>query len=169
MIKWQFYPKSKQIPEHLKLVITEVLAVNSQKIDSRHHKFDSNKVLGILRADLKKLEFEVEKSKRKTEKITVPVLFGSEGKPEKSFDADGWNKLTKTVIEVEAGRAVTNYQFLKDLFQACVMQDIDFLIICVRNEYRRKDDYSKVLGFFNTLYASERLRLPLEGILVVGY
>lgn len=31
-----------------------------------------------------------------------------------------------------------NNQFLKDLFQACMMQDVDYLVIAVRNEYRVK-------------------------------
>ena len=103
------------------------------------------------------------------QKISIPVLFGQNGRIEKSFDADGWNKNSKTVIEVEAGRGVTNYQFLKDLFQACVMHDIDYLIICVRNDYRSHDNFNAVVNFFNTLYASDRWNLPLAGIMIVGY
>lgn len=78
-------------------------------------------------------------------------------------------KKKKIVIEVEAGRAVTNYQFLKDLFQACVMSDVDYLVIAVRNIYRKNQDFEKVISFFNTLYASGRLILPLKGILIIGY
>lgn len=88
---------------------------------------------------------------------------------EQSFDADGYHKEKKIVIEVEAGRAVTNYQFLKDLFQACVMSDVDYLVIAVRNIYRKNQDFEKVISFFNTLYASGRLILPLKGILIIGY
>lgn len=47
------------------------------------------------------------------------------------------------VIEVEAGRAVDNNQFLKDLFQACMMDGISFLVIAVRNYYRVKANNSK--------------------------
>ena len=42
-------------------------------------------------------------------------LFGKNGKLEKSFEADALNTSRKTVLEVEAGRGVTNHQFLKDL------------------------------------------------------
>jgi hypothetical protein len=73
------------------------------------------------------------------------------------------------VIEVEAGRGVTNHQFLKDLFQACVMQEVDYLVIAVRNDYRGSDDYSKVITFLETLFASQRLILPLTGVLIIGY
>lgn len=169
MIKWQFFPKSREIPAHLKSVIEAVFEPNASKIDSRRHKFNSNKVLNALRKDLEGLGFIVEKGKGKSEKIRVPVLFGEGGKAEKAFDADGWNKETKSVIEVEAGRGVTNYQFLKDLFQSSIMYDVDYLVVCLRNDYRGNDNYGTVVNFFNTLYASERLRLPLVGILVVGY
>ena len=169
MIRWQYFPKSKKTPEHLKVVVDQVFLPKEHKITSLNHHFNSDKVLCLIKRDLEKLGFEVEKGKKNQEKIRVPVLFGEEGKCEKSFDADGWNKSTNTVIEVEAGRGVTNYQFLKDLFQTCVMQDINFLIICVRNDYLGRNDYSTVINFFNTLYASDRLKIPLTGILVVGY
>lgn len=103
------------------------------------------------------------------DKIRVPVLFGLNGEAERSFDADAYNKITKTVIEVEAGRAVTNYQFLKDLFETCVMYDVEYLVIAVRKNYRGNPDFEKVISFFNTLYSSQRLQLPLNGVLVIGY
>lgn len=77
--------------------------------------------------------------------------------------------MKKTVIEIEAGRAVTNYQFLKDLFEACVMVNVEFLVIAVRKVYRNSHDFEKVITFFETLYASNRIALPLNGILVIGY
>ncbi len=169
MTKWQFYPKSKEAPIHLRKIIDDVFVPNDSKISSPAHKFNSNTVLGILKKDLEKIGFEVESGKSKNQKISIPVLFGQNGRIEKSFDADGWNKNSKTVIEVEAGRGVTNYQFLKDLFQACVMHDIDYLIICVRNDYRSHDNFNAVVNFFNTLYASDRWNLPLAGIMIVGY
>jgi hypothetical protein len=70
---------------------------------------------------------------------------------------------------VEAGRGVTNYQFLKDLFQACMMHEVSYLAIAVRNKYRNSHDYEKVQTFFETLYASQRLTLPLKGRLIIGY
>ncbi|MHB1119900.1 MAG: hypothetical protein ACYC11_07540, partial [Bellilinea sp.] len=85
------------------------------------------------------------------------------------FDADGYHQAECFVIEVEAGRAVSNYQFLKDLFQACMMNEVKYLAIAVRNIYRSSRDYEKLQTFFETLYASQRLELPLKGILIIGY
>jgi hypothetical protein len=168
MINWQFFPKSKVIPDHL-LNVIGVFEKNKSSISSDTNNLSSNDVLENVRFGLEELNFQVEKSKKSVDKITVPVLFGQNGKLEKSFDADGYNKSNKTVIEVEAGRAVTNYQFLKDLFQACMMHDLDYLIIVVRNDYRRNPDFENVTTFFDTLYASGRLQLPLKGILIIGY
>ncbi len=168
MISWQFFPKSKIIPVHLHDVVL-VFEKWEEDISSEYHNYSSNEVLGKICTNLEALNFIVEKSKKSNDKIKVPVLFGPNGKLEKYFDADGYNAQTKTVIEVEAGRAVTNYQFLKDLFQACMMYEVDFLIIAVRQNYLGNPDFQKVIAFFETLYASGRLALPLNGILIVGY
>jgi hypothetical protein len=136
---------------------------------SDKYNHNSNSVLENIRLGLEQINYLVEKSKTNSDKIKVPVLFGPNGKLEKYFDADGYNIETKTVIEVEAGRAVTNYQFLKDLFQACMMYEVDFLVIAVRKDYRGNKDFQNVITFFETLYASGRLVLPLNGILIIGY
>ncbi|WP_343531868.1 hypothetical protein [Pedobacter sp.] len=167
-INWQYFPKSDLIPLHLKQII-DVFEQKIQLISSTNYDLNSDEALQAIKSDLTALNYKVETSKKKDGKIKVPVLFGRNGKLEKSFDADAHNEVTKTVIEVEAGRAVSNYQFLKDLFQACVMHDIDYLVIAVRNNYRESKDFEKMVSFFETLYASNRLKLPLKGILAIGY
>ena len=118
---------------------------------------------------MENINFKVEKSKKQKDKIQVPVLFGRNGSLEKYFDADSYNDDTRTIIEVEAGRGVTNYQFLKDLFQACMMHNVDYLVIGIRNKYAKRKDFEIVATFFDTLYASNRLHLPLKGVLAIGY
>ena len=80
-----------------------------------------------------------------------------------------YNAEQKFVLEVEAGRAVSNYQFLKDYFQACVMVDVDYLAIAVRQIYNKQKDYETVCNFFDTLYSSGRLKTELKGVLIIGY
>lgn len=168
MINWQYYPKSKEIPAHLKDVV-DIFVLNQKIISSDDFTLKSNDVLEKISLNLLELNYQVEVSKKAIDKIKVPVLFGINGKLEKYFDADAYNEELKTVVEVEAGRAVTNYQFLKDLFQACMMHEVDFLVIAVRNTYRTKKDFQSVITFFDTLQASGRLILPLKGILIIGY
>jgi hypothetical protein len=168
MINYQLFPKSQQISSDL-LAVVNVFQTNEDVISSKTQELSSNEVLAVVAEGLEKIGFTIEKSKRKDDKIKIPVLFGRNGNLEKSFDADGVNLTTKTVIEVEAGRGVTNYQFLKDLFQACMMQEIDVLIIAIRNNYKGNSDFETVLTFFDTLYVSGRLTLPLKRILIIGY
>lgn len=168
MINWQYFPKSDKIPLHL-IELVEVFENHQEKIASENHQFSSDEVLTRLRDGFELIGYKVEKSKKRVDKIQVPVLFGRNGKLDKYFEADGLNEEFKTVLEVEAGRAVANYQFLKDLFQASVMHDIEYLVIAVRNIYKSGKDFEKVISFLNTLYASDRLKLPLSGILIIGY
>ena len=168
MINWQYYPKRKEIPTHLRDVV-DIFVLKQSVISSNDFTLNSNEVLENISLNLLELNYQVEVSKKAIDKIKVPVLFGMNGQLEKYFDADAYNEELKTVIEVEAGRAVTNYQFLKDLFQACMMHEVDFLVIAVRNTYRTNKDFQSVITFFETLNASGRLILPLQGILIIGY
>ncbi len=147
-----------------------VFTANDSIIDS-HKQTDlkSNDVLAVLREELVNLGFEVEKGKAADQKIKVAVLYGLNGQTTKTFDADAFHREEGIVMEVEAGRAVANYQFLKDLFQACAMQEARHLVIAVRNLYLGKKDFDAVINFMETLYASSRLQLPLQSVTIVGY
>lgn len=148
MIQWIYYPRSAK-PTLLVLKVVEAFEAVAEAIDSSTHlKQDSNVVLSKVAHHLSKTGFRVEKGKKQNEKIFVPVLFGLNGKKEKSFDADAYNPDEHFIVEVEAGRGVTNYQFLKDLFQACMMHDVFYLAIAIRNIYRSSKDFEKVNRFF---------------------
>lgn len=169
MINWAYFPQSNQIPLPLKTVV-DAFVSHSQDIDSDLNEIqESNTVLTKIADSLEAIGMQVERGKTKDKKIFVPVLFGKNGVVEKSFEADAYWAVMKFVLEVEAGRAVTNYQFLKDLFQACMMQDVEYLGIAVRNKYKANKDFEKVFSFFDTLYKSRRLALPLKGVLIIGY
>lgn len=63
-------------------------------------------------------------------------MFGENNEVDKSFFADALSADGKIVIEVEAGHAVRNNQFLKDVFLACMMLEVEYLVIAVMNEYK---------------------------------
>ena len=54
-----------------------------------------------------------------------------------------------------------------------MMKDVEYLAIAVRRLYegggRKSKDYERVVAFFDTLYASTRLELPLRDVVVIGY
>jgi hypothetical protein len=168
LIEWQYYPHSRQATTLAEGVV-QAFVSEAETISSESFKLNSNKVLEAIRKYLEELHFNVEAGKGKGEKVRVPVLFGREGGIEKSFDADAYHRADGFVLEVEAGRGVANNQFLKDLFQACMMHEVKYLSIAVRKTYRGDKNFETVCSFFETLYASSRLTLPLEGILVIGY
>lgn len=168
MIQWQYYPKSDAAPAIASTVISAFQSA-SDAIDSAQNALNSNDVLAAITPQLQAAGFQVETGKKAADKIQVPVLFGLNGQLEKSFDADAYHVDAGFVLEVEAGRGVVNNQFLKDLFQACMMHGVSHLGIAIRNDYRGAPDFEKVVRFFDTMYASNRLQLPLQGILVIGY
>jgi hypothetical protein len=167
-ISWQYFPTSDPAPSHLVDLVSQ-FQLQHDDISSALHDLNSNAVLATLRPGLLELGYQVELSKVAADKISVPVLFGRNGRISKFFDADAYNAVTRTVLEIEAGRGVANNQFLKDLFQACMMVNVTYLVVAVRNIYRGGKDFERVATFFDTLYASRRLTLPLGGILLIGY
>jgi hypothetical protein len=167
-LRYQLFPRSVGITEEL-LSIVKCFESVHENIKSSGNKLNSDGVLKILRPHLEAVGCKVETGKSKAEKIPVPVLFGLNNHIDKSFGADALSKNGKIVIEVEAGRAVLNYQFLKDIFQACMMHGVEFLVLAVRNSYLESDDFQRVHTFLETLYISNRLVLPLKGIVLIGY
>jgi hypothetical protein len=139
------------------------------EIDSEKCNLSSNEVLEKLYKPLTEIGFAVETGKKSGEKIRIPVLFGLDNKIDKEFNADALSDDGKIVVEVEAGRALDNNQFLKDIFQACMMFGVEYLVIAVRKEYRGCKDFDIIFTFLETLYISNRLHLPLKGILLIGY
>lgn len=169
MINWIYFPKSSAVPD-LAEKIVRVFEDVAQLIQSKPNVSQySNTVLARVRPGLEELGFLVERGKSSKGRIAVPVLFGRMGKPKKSFYADAYHEKCGWVLEVEAGQAVTNNKFLKNIFQACMMSDVQHLAIAVRNEYRKSADFSVVEAFLETLYVSGRIQIPLRGILLIGY
>ena len=173
-IKWQLFPKSLIPPKHIAELVDVFESVESE-ISTPENQLNSNDVLEVIRPGLTEIGYEVELPGPPRVKVSRPVLFGLSGKVEQHFDVDAFGHETGTIVEVEAGRAVINYQFLKDLFEACAIQDAQYLCIAVANAYKsnpnagQAKDFEKVVRFFETLYASGRLNLPLTGIVVIGY
>ena len=168
MIRWTYYPNSTKLPAHLEKVV-DVFRSKEDGITSDTNTLPSNAVLSCVSDGLEAVGYSVEKSKAKKDLIRVPILYGENGVETLAFEVDAYNHTERTVIEVEAGRGFTNYQFLKDFFECCMMQDVDYFCVAVRKVYRKHQDYACICGFFSALFASGRMSLPLKGILVIGY
>jgi len=116
MINYEFFPKNIELPHSLKVVV-DIFILNSAAIETPIRGLSSNDVLCELEKDLISNGYLVEKQiDGTTVKVSMPVLFGRNGKKDKEFQVDAYHKIDKTVVEVEAGQGVVNYKFLKDFF-----------------------------------------------------
>ncbi len=172
-MNWIFFPKTnppqKELLEVVKVFEKVSNQIDSTKNDTNELRLSSDEVLHILEPGLKEIGFKVEKSKKAIDKVRIPVLFGDQGNEQLAFEADAYNEKSKIVIEVEAGRAVTNYQFLKDLFQASMMVETDYLVLAVRVSYSNRNDYEVIHKFLDSIYLTNKIKLDLKGILLIGY
>ena len=180
-IAWSYFPKTDPIPNELEEII-EVFEKNFKEIDTVKDeekitkgikdikdRLQSDDILKIVEKDFLDLNFKIETDKKKTNKIRVPVLFGHQGKTAQAFEVDGWHEENKVVLEIERGRAFANNQFLKDIFEVSVMVNVDYLVLAVSNLYKGSNDFEKICVWLETIYATNRIKLSLKGILLVGY
>jgi len=141
-------------------------------VSSSSAHLESNKVLAHLSPGLEGIGFAVE---RRGIKLPRPVLFGDEGTVAKYFNVDAFRSEDGVALEVEAGGAVYNNRILLDLIKFCLGADVRFGAILVPVKYETKDrswqdPYPESVKLFDAIYANpERFRLPLEGLLIVGY
>ena len=180
-IAWSYFPKTDPIPKELEEIIG-VFEKNFQEINTVKDeekitkgvkdikdRLQSDDILKIVEKDFLDLNFKIETDKKKSNKIRVPVLFGHQGKTAQAFEVDGWHEENKVVLEIERGRAFANNQFLKDIFEVSVMVDVDYLVLAVSNLYKGSNDFEKICVWLETIYATNRIKLSLKGILLVGY
>ncbi|HLG07772.1 MAG TPA: hypothetical protein VI409_03770 [Gaiellaceae bacterium] len=131
----------------------------------------------MLRPGPEALGFEIEAGKKKTEKIRRPVLFGEQGSESLAYEVDGFQSEFGIALEVEAGRGARGNAVYRDLVEASLLVDARFLVLAVQTAYRHKtgghdvtvQSYRDSRNLLDAIYASNRLQLPLEGILLIGY
>jgi hypothetical protein len=170
---WKFYPTRSPAPAWADGVL-EAFGKARGGIDSEtNHGVVSDDCLAALRSGMEELGFEIEAGKRAAQKIRRPVLFGENGKAEVSYEVDGFHDDDRIVLEVEAGRGAANNADYRDLVRAGLMVDVDYLILAVMREYRPGKQtiksFEKTRKRLDAIYASDRLKLPLKGVLLVGY
>lgn len=170
---WKFYPSAIEPPDWVSRVVAAFAAARPQ-IDSRLNAgVTSNAALAVLRPDLVRQGFEIEHGKTKAGTIRRPVLFGEVGRPVVAYEVDGFHPQHEIVLEVEAGRGAANNADYRDLIRASLMVDARYLVLAMMLRYGAggtpTKSYDQSRDRIDAIYASERLKLPLDGILLVGY
>ena len=137
----------------------------------------SDAVLGHIAAPLQGLGYEVETGKAAAQRIRRPVLFGENGVPSLTYEVDAVHDALGVVVEVEAGRGAQSNAGYRDLIRASLILDARYLALMMPIAYRWKSSgkvfsaaaYSDTRAVLDAVYASRRLPLPFDGVLLVGY
>jgi hypothetical protein len=170
---WKFYPARLPAPAWAAGVLDTFRTVRSEIESAENRGVSSNAALASLRPGLEALGFTIERGARAADRIERPVLFGDQGKPVVAYDVDGFHEGEGVVLEVEAGRGAANNADYRDLVRASLMVDADYLILAMMREYRSRNQvmrsYDQARKRLDAIYASDRLKLPLKGVLLVGY
>jgi hypothetical protein len=136
----------------------------------------SDAVLEVLAADLQSIGFLVESGKGAGATLERPVFFGENGAPVLRYHVDGYHPTWRCGLEIEAGRAWMGNAVYRDLVQALVMVDVDWLCLAVSNGYRYKNagkavvskDYENARDLADAIFGHTRVRLPYR-LLLIGY
>jgi hypothetical protein len=175
---WSYFPRNVRPPEWVEPFIAKVRAaevrISTVKQSTGLH---SDDVLQELAPGLEQLGYTGESGKRASNRIRRPVLFGSNGHAEVSYEIDAFHEGHGIVLEVEAGRAASNNATYRDIVRASLILDAQYLVLLLPVAYRFKSRdqpasipaYRHCLELLSALYASQRLPLPLHGVLLVGY
>lgn len=93
------------------------------------------------------------------------------------YEVDAVHDELKVLVEIEAGRGARGNAVYRDLVRASLIVDARFLVLGVMEEYRHQSggkpiavkSYRDARDQLDAIYASQRLRLPFEGVLLFGY
>ena len=174
---WFFYPDRSRPPAWAHQLTTVVSAVRSEIDSMKVDGLTSDRVLAHLRPGLEDMGFVVERGKRADEKVRRPVLFGQRASERVAYEVDAFHDILGIVLEVEAGRGALGNAVYRDLIRASLIIDAQFLALGVMQEYRYRSrgklmhygSYRDTTSTLDAVYASGRMRLPFEGVLVFGY
>lgn len=176
--RWSYFPRNVRPPQWASDVASAVadareLIDTSPLRDDSADRLTSDVVLAHLRPGLEALGYSVESGKRAQDKIRRPVLFGANGTPAVSYEIDAFHDELGIAVEVEAGRGAMGNADYRDIVRTSLLLDARFMLLMTPGTYRygstQIDAYASTHGLLSAIYASQRLRLPFEGVMLVGY
>ncbi len=176
-VRFSCFPKTKPPPMFVPAVV-DVFEAHYDQIstDKLAKGLTSDAVLSNVRDDLCGLGFAVESGKGQADLIDRPVFFGENGEPELRYHIDGYHPQWRCGLEIEAGRGWMGNAVYRDLVQAMVMVDVDYLCLAVANTYRFKSgdratvskDYENTAAVATALFGHARVQMPF-GLILIGY
>jgi hypothetical protein len=175
---WVYYPRNVRSPDWVSDFITAVAAAEASiSTETQKTGLTSDAVLAALAPGLVTLNYVVETDKTHSGKIKRPVLFGENGVPEVSYEVDAFHDQLGVAVEVEAGRGARGNANYRDIVRTSLILDARYFTLLLPLAYRHKSGprevtvraYVDTRAQLNAIYASQRLRLPFDGVLLIGY
>lgn len=171
---WSYFPRRTEAPSWVNKFVGVIRGSRSEIESFLHKKLESDEILAAVRSKLVDQGWEIETGKKDVDKIFRPVLFGDGGISKVNYEIDGWNPLHKVVLEIESGRGWQGNAFFRDLIRSSLIQGTDYLAVGLRTSYsyakvKNQNDYAKARDQMDAIFASGRLQLPFEGILIFGW
>ncbi len=173
--RWTYFPRNERSPEWVAPFVAVMGAAEADISTPAGGRLESDAVLLKLVPGLAQLGYTVEKGKKAVDKIDRPVLFGEGGKAEVTMEVDAFHDGLGVAVEVEAGRSWNGNAVYRDIVRTALLLDARYLALLVPIAYkppslkRAIPSYDYTRGLLDAIYASQRLHLPFEGVLLVGY
>jgi hypothetical protein len=175
---WSYYPRNAVPPAWVgRLVPVVEAAEDAISTSDPRIGHTSDVVLQHLAPGLQSLGFNVESGKTAAGKIRRPVLYGDNGRAAVSYEIDAFHEGDGVVVEVEAGRGARGNATYRDIVRTSLILDARYLALLLPAAYRHKSGgrevsvaaFREARDQFDAIFASQRLRLPFDGVLLVGY
>jgi hypothetical protein len=176
--QWSYFPRNVRPPQWA-VSLAEVVAAAEPKISTVEKKtgLNSDAVLAELSPAMVALGYSVETGKTKAGKSFRPVLFGDNNATEVSYEIDAFHDELGIAVEVEAGRGAAGNADYRDIVRTSLILDARFMALLMPIRYRTTSSgrehaipaYERTRSQLSAIYASQRLVLPFEGVLLVGY
>ena len=175
---WRYFPSNAEppswVPQFVGVVRTFETTISTESVKTG---LTSDQVLASLAPGLTALGYVVEDGKGRIGKVRRPVLYGENGVPAVTYEVDAAHSEHGVVVEVEAGRGARGNAEYRDLVRTSLILDAKYLVLAQPLAYRFKSGsregtehaYKNTSDLLAAIYASRRLRLPFEGLLLVGY
>lgn len=176
--RWSYFPRNTRPPDWAEQLVGSVAATELQistdaSLEDGAERRTSDLVLAALRPGMEQLGYVVETGKSASQLIRRPVLFGDNGRAEVSYEIDAFHDGLGIAVEVEAGRGAMSNADYRDIIRMSLLLDARFMVLIMPSIYRygnsRAHAFDRTRDQLSAIYASERLKLPFEGVLVIGY
>jgi hypothetical protein len=175
---WTYFARNARAPDWARDFV-EVVRKAEADVDTRPlpaeeaERLTSDRVLACIRPGLQSLGYTVESGKKSDQKIKRPVLFGEGGTASVNYEIDAFHDVLGVAVEVEAGRGAFSNADYRDIIRVSLLLDARFMVLMQPLTYRTskttKSAYAGTRDLLDAIYASQRLRLPFDGLLLVGY